>query len=106
MVSVVGLVALAVVLALHTLGAAVLTRFFRLRLKTRTGWVVYTLLLTPVVLFASTLVFTGLLGIGFDLGSPATALGVMIAMPMALGFTIDVLYVPAPEEYDLPETAD
>ena len=106
MVSVVGVVALGVVLALHTLGAAVITRFFRLRLQTRTGWIVYTLLITPVVLFASTLVFTGVLDIGFDLGSPATALGLMIGMPLALGFTIDVLYVPAPEEYDLPETAD
>jgi hypothetical protein len=28
----------------------------------------------------------------------------MIGLPLALGFTLDVLYVPPPEEYDLPDT--
>jgi hypothetical protein len=81
-----------------------LTRFFRIRLKTQWGYVVYSLLLIPLVLFVTTLVFTGVLGIGVNLGDPTTALGVMIGMPLALGFAIDTLYVPPPEAYDLPDT--
>jgi hypothetical protein len=104
MVSVLGLVLFGVVLVGHTLIAAVMTRFFRIRLKTQWGYVIYSFLLIPVVLLVSTLLFTGIFNIGVDLGSPATALGVMIGMPLALGFTIDTLYVPPPEEYDLPET--
>jgi hypothetical protein len=93
-----------VVFAVHTLIAAVMTRYFRIRMHTRWGSVVYTLLLVPLALLVTTLVFTGVLGIGVSLGDPTTALAVMVAMPLALGFTIDVLYVPAPEEYDLPDT--
>ncbi|WP_416840490.1 hypothetical protein [Haloferax sp. DFSO52] len=105
MVSVVNLVLMVVVVGLHTLIAAVMTRFFRLRLKTQWGYVLYALLLIPLVLFFSTLVFSGVLGIGVDLGSPIAALGVMIGMPLALGFTIDTLYVPPPEEFEnLPES--
>jgi hypothetical protein len=104
MVSVVGLVAFGVVLLVHTLLAAVTTRFFRLRLETQWGYVVYSFLVIPVVLLATSLVFFGVLGIdgGLDLRPPAF-LGIAVALPLALGFTIDTLYVPAPEEYDLPE---
>ncbi|ELZ96940.1 hypothetical protein C440_04163 [Haloferax mucosum ATCC BAA-1512] len=105
MVSVVNLALMGVVILLHTLLAAVMTRFFRLRLKTQWGYVVYSLFLIPLVLFVSTLVFSGAFGIGVDLGSTAAALGVMIGMPLALGFTIDTLYVPPPEEFEnLPES--
>ena len=105
MVSVINLVLLGVVLVVHTLIAAVMTRFFRIRLKTQWGSVVYALLLIPFVLLVTTLVFFGLLGIdgGLTLGTPAL-LGLAIGMPLALGFTIDVLYIPSPEEYDLPDT--
>jgi hypothetical protein len=51
-------------------------------------------------------VFTGVLGIGPNLGDPVAALAVMVGMPLALGFTVDTLYVPPPEEYDLPETGN
>jgi len=104
MATVVNLVLFGVVLAVHTLIAAVMVRFFRIRLKTRWGSAVYAAALIPVVLLATTLVFTGVFGIGVDLGSPAAVLGVMIGMPLTLGATIDVLYVPSPEEYELPET--
>ncbi|CQR48565.1 MULTISPECIES: hypothetical protein [Haloferax] len=100
MVSVVNLVLMGALIVLHTLIAAVMTRFFRLRLNTRWGSVLYALFLIPLVLFVSTLVFSGVFGIGVDLGSPTAALGVMIGMPLALGFTIDTLYVPPPEEYE------
>ncbi|ELZ82736.1 hypothetical protein C453_16663 [Haloferax elongans ATCC BAA-1513] len=105
MVSVVNLALMGVVLLLHTLIAAVMTRFFRLRLKTQWGYILYALFLIPLVLFVSTLVFSGVFGIGVNLGSPAAAFGVMIGMPLVLGFTIDTLYVPPPEEFEnLPES--
>lgn len=106
MVSVVSLLLLTAVIGLHTLASAIMMRFLRIRMKTRGGWLLYSLLLPPVPLFLSTLAFTGPLGIGVDLGSPAVALSVTIALPMVLGFTVDVLYVPSPEEYELPDTTD
>ncbi|WP_101294339.1 hypothetical protein [Halegenticoccus soli] len=104
MATLLNLVLLGAVLAIHTLIAAVMTRYFRIRLKTQIGAVVYSLFLIPVVLFVTTLVFSGALNIGVNLGSPAAALGIMIGLPLALGFTIDVLYVPSPDEYELPDT--
>ena len=98
------LVLLGVVLAVHTLVVAVMTRFFRLRLETRWGAAIYTAFLVPVVLLASTQLFTGALGIGVDLGDPRMALAVMIGLPLALGVTLDVLYMAPPEEYELPDT--
>ena len=97
-----GLVAFGGVLVGHTLFAAVGTRFLRLRLKTQFGWVLYALTGIPVVLFVSTLVFTGLLGIGPNLGSPTVVFSVLIGLPLAIGLTLDLLYVAQPDEVDLP----
>ncbi|SFR51755.1 hypothetical protein [Halogeometricum limi] len=105
MVSVLNLALFGVVLVVHTLVAAVLTRFFRIRLKTQWGYVIYSLLLTPLVLVVTTLVFFGLLPIGAGLNfDGVTLLAISVGMPLALGFTIDTVYVPPPEEYDLPES--
>lgn len=92
-----------VLLAAHTVVAAVLTRFFRLRLDTQAGWIGYSLGLTPIILFASTLLFTGGLGIGPNLGSPIVAFAILIGLPVALGMTIDLLYVTQPEDVELPQ---
>lgn len=100
---VVGLFLTGVVLAVHALVAAVMTRYFRIRLSTDWGAVLYTLLFVPVVLVVLTQVFTGVLGIGPDLGSAVTVLAVMVGLPLAVGVTVDVLYVRPPGEYDLPE---
>jgi hypothetical protein len=94
---------MAVVFVGNTFIAAVMTRFFRLQLKTRWGSVVYTALLVPVVLVVTTIVAFSL-GVGVDLGSASAVLGLMVGLPMGLGVTIDVLYIPAPDEYELPET--
>jgi len=104
MATAVDLLLLLVVLGVHTLVAAIATRYFRVRLRTTWGWVVYTLLLAPVLLTVGTLFFTGLLGIGPDLGSPAAVLATLVGLPMALGAAIDLLYVRPPEEVDLPDT--
>jgi len=104
MLSIIGLVLFAVVLVGHTLVAAVCTRFFRLRLETQIGWIIYSLTLIPVVLLVSTLVVSGVLGIGPNLGSPVVVFGVMIGLPLAVGITLDLLYVAQPDEVELPET--
>jgi hypothetical protein len=101
MVSAVSLVLLGAVLVVNTLIAAVMTRFFRIRLKTRAGAVIYALLLIPFVLFVTTMLFGAVIPGNLDV---AVLLGLWIGMPLVLGFTIDVLYVPSPDEIDLPET--
>ena len=104
MASVLNLALFGVVLGVHTFVAAVMTRFLRLRLDTQWGTALYAAVLVPLVLGVLTLVFTGVLGIGPDLGSELAVLGVMVGMPFALGATIDVLYMEPPEEYELPQT--
>ena len=104
MVSLVNALLLGAVLVVHTVIAAVMTRFLRLRLNTQWGPVVYAAVLVPVVLVVTTLVFSGVLGIGFDLGSPGAVVGLMVGMPLVLGFAVDVLYMPSPDEYELPDT--
>jgi ABC-type molybdate transport system permease subunit len=103
MATILDFVLMAVVFAGNTFIAAVMTRFFRLQLETRWGAVVYTGLLVPVALVVTTIVAFSV-GVGVDLGSAAAVLGLMIGLPMGLGVTIDVLYIPAPDEYELPET--
>ncbi len=104
MLSIIGLALFGVVLVGHTLIAAVCTRFFRLRLETQIGWIVYSLTLIPVVLVVSTLVVSGVLRIGPNLGSPVVVFGIMIGLPLAVGITLDLLYVAQPDEVELPDT--
>jgi hypothetical protein len=106
MIALIGFALLAALVAFHTLVAGVTTRFFRLRLATAWGWVVYTIVLTPMLLFVSTLFFTGVLGVGagVDLGSPTVVVSALVLLPIVLGVAIDYLYVPPPEEYELPDT--
>jgi hypothetical protein len=87
----------------NTLVAAVMTRFFRIQLHTRWGTAVYTALLIPVVLVVTTIVAFSV-GVGVNLGSAGVVIGLMVGLPAVLGVTIDVLYVPAPDEYELPDT--
>lgn len=103
MVSVLAAIGLGVIVGGHTLIAAILTRLFRVRLKTRWGAAFYTLLIVPAILLISTLVVSGVLGLGPDLGSPTAAVFVMVGVPLALGVTIDYFWMPAPEDVELPE---
>lgn len=104
MVSVLALAGLGVIVAIHIVIAAVLTRLFRVRLDTVWAPVVYVLVFGPVVLTVSTLVLSGVLGLGPDLGSPAAALFLLVGVPLALGLAIDYVWMPAPDEVDLPDT--
>lgn len=104
MVSVLALAGLGVIVAVHVGIVAVLTRLLRVRLATDWAPVVYIVVFGPVVLTVSTLVLSGVLGLGPDLGSPAAALFLLIGVPLALGLTIDYVWMPAPDEIDLPDT--
>ena len=102
MVSAFEAVGLLVLVGLNTFLAAVCTRMFRVRLETRWGGVLYTLLLTPVVLVVVTL----LLGqaLGPDLGSAATVFGVTVLVPLTLGIAFDYFWMPSPDEVEVPDT--
>jgi hypothetical protein len=104
MASALSIAFLLALVAAHTLAAAVLTRYFRIALDTRGGVAVFTVAGIPVVLVASTYVFSGLFGIGPALGSPAVVLTLLVAVPVGLGALVDVLYVPPPDEVELPDT--
>lgn len=97
---------LLLMVGLHTLFAAVATRFFRLRLETSWGALVYIAFAIPVVLFASMLFLSGALGLGPDLGSREAVFVVVIALPVILGYTIDVFWMPHPDDVELPDTVE
>ena len=102
MVSVVGLVALLVIIAVNVVVAALLTRILRVRLATQWGSVLYALLLIPIAQFLVVLVLGRALP-AIDLGTPAAVVGVTILLPLSLGMAFDYFWQPAPEEVELPE---
>lgn len=104
MVSVASLVGFLVIVAVHTLVATVATRYFRVRLKTQWGAALFALAATPVLLVVSTLVLSGVFGLGGDLGDRNTVLFVVVLLPLTLGYSIDLFWLPSPEEIDLPDT--
>ncbi|WP_435359115.1 hypothetical protein [Haloarchaeobius sp. DFWS5] len=104
MVALVGVIGLVILVVVNTLVAAVSTRFFRQRLDTDWGSVVYVVVITPVLLLATTLVISGAFQFGTNLGSTNLALLVAIALPLVLGVTVDFFWMPAPEDVELPET--
>jgi hypothetical protein len=93
------------VVVVHTFLAAVSTRFFRLRMNTRWGRALYAGIFVPLLLVASTILLTGALGIGSDVGRTAAVMLVLV-VPLILGYSIDLFWIPAPGEIDLPETAE
>lgn len=102
MVSLVGAVGLVVIVGVNTGVAALMTRFFRVRLDTQWGPIAFSLLLTPVVLLVLTLLLSGVVRLGFDLGSGGAVVAVTIVLPLALGIAFDYFWMPAPEEVELP----
>lgn len=103
MVSVADVVGLLVILGVNSAIAALATRFFRVRLKTDWGSAIYTLILTPLPLVATTLIFGGVLGLGPNLGSANAVLGATVVLPMALGISFDFFWMPAPDDIDVPD---
>lgn len=102
MVSVADSAQLLVMLFVNATAAALMTRFFRVRLNTKWGPVVFALALIPLVLVLLTQAMSGA-GFGFDLGSPFVVVVLLILVPFALGLTFDYFWMPAPEDVTLPE---
>ncbi|MFB6205698.1 MAG: hypothetical protein ABEJ05_04100 [Haloglomus sp.] len=101
MIPIADVVGLLVILGVNTGTAALLTRFFRVRLKTRWGAALYAVLLGSLVLLILTIVLGGA-GLGPDLGSPATVIGITVVLPLTTGIAFDYFWMPAPDEVDLP----
>lgn len=105
MVSLLGAAGLLIVVAVHTFLTAVATRYIRLRLNTRWGRALYAGLLVPILLVITTIVLTGGLGLGTSLDRQ-TALLVVLVLPLTLGYAIDLFWMPAPDEIELPDTTE
>ena len=103
MVSLVAAVGLLFMVCLHTVFAAVATRFFRIRLDTRWGAHVYILFVIPVVLVLSTMILSGPLGLGANVGSRESVFLLVVAIPLALGYVIDVFWMPHPDDVEIVE---
>ncbi len=100
MVSLLGVVGLLVIVGVNTAIAALFTRFFRVRLETQWGPVVFTMFLTPIAMLAVTLLLGSFLG--FNLGSTGAVIGITLVLPLALGVAFDYFWMPAPDEVELP----
>jgi hypothetical protein len=105
MVTVVGAIGLLIIVGVNAAVAALMTRFFRVRLDSDWGPLVFALTITPVVLVVLTQVLSAV-GLGFDLGSAGAVVGVAVVMPLALGIAFDYFWMPAPDDVELPERFD
>ncbi len=103
MVDAVGIVGLLVIVLVNSALAALMTRFFRVRLDTSWGSLLYALFLIPLTMVLVLFVLSGVFDLGADLGSRAAVITLTIAVPLALGLTFDYFWMPAPEEVELPE---
>ncbi len=103
MVAVVDLVGLLAIVFVNTAIAALLTRFFRVQMRTDWGSAVYTVLVVPVLQLVVLLFGSGVLNLGPEVGSRTLALGLTIGMPLVVGVAFDYFWMPAPEEVDVPQ---
>jgi hypothetical protein len=106
MASALSIAVLLLIVAFHALVSAVLTRYFRIALDSAWGTALFVVAGIPLVLLATTLLLSGGLGLGPSLGDPVLVLIVLIAVPLGLGALVDFLYMPPPDEYELPDTND
>ena len=104
MVNVVGLVGLLVIVLVNSAVTALMTRFFRVRMNTRWGGLLYSILLCPVAMFVVFMVLATL-GFGGDLTLGRVAVVFLtIVVPLAVGMTFDYIWMPAPEDVGLPRS--
>lgn len=107
MASASALVGLLVVVSVNAAVAALAVRYFRYQLNTRWGAVAFTVAFVPVLYVATTLLLTGFLGLGGGLFDSVPALLMVTwALPFALGASFDLFWMPAPDEVELPASAD
>lgn len=101
MASVLAFAVLAAVVGVHTVVAAVATRLLRVRLSSRWGPVVFAAAIVPVVLVLSTMVVSGVLGLGPNLGDARTVVFALVVLPTVLGVAFDYVWMPPPEIAEL-----
>jgi len=82
-----------------------MTRFFRVRLHTRWGSLVYSLLLCPLVLLVLGVVLSVPIGPFITLGRISFLL-IFVFVPLALGMVFDYIWMPSPDEVELPTSTN
>lgn len=102
--SVVAAVGLVFMMLVHTVLSAIGTRFFRVRMNTSWGAAIYAATVIPAVLLVSMIFFSGVLGLGGFVGGLDTTLLLVVILPLSLGVAIDLFWVPAPDEVEVPDT--
>lgn len=105
MLSAIAIAGLAVLVLVNSAVAALLTRFFRVRLHTRWGGAVYSLLFCPLVLLGLGVLLSVPIGPFIDLDT-ITFLAIAVVVPLALGMTFDYIWMPSPDDVDLPTSAN
>lgn len=103
MVGVVGLTAVLVIILVNSTLAALATRFFRVRLATSWGSLLYTILFVPLGLVVLIPVYSFLFGRFMQVGSNTVLLIVAIVVPLSLGLTFDYFWMPAPDQVELSD---
>jgi hypothetical protein len=101
MVSAVGIAGLLVVVLVNSAVTALMTRFFRVRLHTRWGGLLYSILLCPLALLVLGVLLSVPIGPFITLGQTAF-LVLVVVLPLALGMTFDYVWMPSPDDIDLP----
>jgi hypothetical protein len=92
------------IIVVNTVLAAVAMRFFRLRLATTWGAVVYTAVAVPVLYVATTILLSGFVGFGgTGVEDRGTALILVWVVPFTLALSLEFFWMPAPDEVELPD---
>lgn len=104
MVSLLAVLAIAAIVTVNTGITALLTRLFRVRLRTDWAVAVYVGFFVPTALTVSTILLGSI--VGPNLGSRVIVLALFVGFPLAIGIAIDVLWMPPPEAVDLPEVSE
>lgn len=106
MVGVAELLGVLVIVLINSGVTALMTRFFRVRLNTRWGSLVYAVLLCPVVMVVILLILSGVFRLGGNLGSRSLVLTITVFVPLAIGMTFDYFWMPSPEEVEIQTAAE
>ncbi|MFB6199207.1 MAG: hypothetical protein ABEI52_13245 [Halobacteriaceae archaeon] len=90
-------VASAAWLTVHVVLAIVTLRFLRIRLSTRWAPYIYVVVLVPLIYFPTTVLFGTLLGTLMEIDR-GVLFGVFWAVPLMVGISIDVFWLPHPAD--------
>jgi len=105
MVSAIAIAGLVVVVLVNSAVAALMTRFFRVRLNTRWRGLLYSLLFCPLALLVLGVVLSVPVGAFIDLTTVSFLL-VVVIVPLALGLTFDYIWMPSPDDVELPTSTN